>query len=143
MEGDDRISCPQDPWASRIEELISPLQEDLSPVRAECRCRQLRLVAERARRLYFIAPCDVDYIQAYGNYVRIHVGEREYVRRDTLVRLAGELQCAGFHRVHRSILLNLRRVAFAERAGDGALAFTLASGARLTSRTRLRLKEWR
>ena len=104
---------------------------------------ELRLVAERTHRLYFISPGDVDYIQAYGNYVLIHVGESEYVRRDTLIRLERELHYAGFHRVHRSILLNLRRVAFAERMGDGALAFTLASGARLTSRTRFRLKEWR
>jgi two-component system, LytTR family, response regulator len=135
MEGDDRVLC-------RIEELIALEPEEHSPVHGECRCRELRLVAERAHRLYFIAPCDVDYIQAYGNYVRIHVGEREYVKRDTLIRLEHELQCAGFHRVHRSVLLNLRRVAFAERLGDGALAFTLASGARLASRTRFRLKEW-
>ena len=143
MEGDDRVLCPADQWAGRIEELISPLQEDHYPIHGECRCRELRLVAERAHRLYFIAPCDVDYIQAYGNYVRIHLGECEYVRRDTLIRLERELQCAGFHRVHRSLLLNLRRVAFAERLGDGALAFTLASGVRLASRTRFRLKEWR
>jgi len=71
--------------------------------------------------------------------VRIHVGDCEYVRRDTLTRLTLELQAAGFHRVRRSTLLNLRRVAFAERLADGALAFTLASGARLVSRTRFRL----
>jgi two-component system LytT family response regulator len=89
--------------------------------------------------LYFIPVSDVDYIEAYGNYVRIHVGDCEYLRRDTLARLTQELQGAGFLRVRRSTLLNLRRVAFAERLGDGALAFTLASGARLVSRTRFRL----
>jgi two-component system, LytTR family, response regulator len=98
-----------------------------------------RLIAERSHRLYFLRVSDVDYIEAYGNYVRIHVGDCEYVRRDTLVRLTRELQGAGFHRVRRSALLNMRRVAFAERLGDGALVFTLASGARLVSRTRFRL----
>jgi two-component system LytT family response regulator len=98
-----------------------------------------RLIAERYHRLYFIPVSDVDYIEAYGNYVRIHVGDCEYLRRDTLARLTQELQGAGFLRVRRSTLLNLRRVAFAERLGDGALAFTLASGARLVSRTRFRL----
>lgn len=99
-----------------------------------------RLIAERAHRLYFIKVSDVDYIEAYGNYVRVHVGECEYVRRDTLARLTRELQGAGFQRVRRSTLLNLRRVVFAERLGHGALAFTLASGAKLISRTRFRLE---
>jgi two-component system, LytTR family, response regulator len=103
------------------------------------------LVGERSHRLYFIEVQDVDYIEANGNYVRIHVGDCEYVRRDTLARLSHELRGSGFQRVRRSTLLNLRRVAFAERLGDGALAFTLASGARLVSRTRFRfepLTQW-
>jgi two-component system LytT family response regulator len=98
------------------------------------------LIVERARRLYFITVADVDYIEAYGNYVRIHVGESEYMRRDTLVRLTRELRDVGFQRVRRSTLLNLRRVVLAERLRHGALAFTLASGAKLISRTRFRLQ---
>lgn len=98
-----------------------------------------RLIGERSNRLYFIEVDAVDYIEAYGNYVRIHVGNQEYVRRDTIKRLALELRGAGFEWVHRSTLLNLRRVAFAERFGEGALAFTLTCGARLLSRTRFRL----
>jgi len=132
MEGEEPVLCGQieGPGAS----LESPGVAD-----ASCRCVQLRLLAERSHRLYFIAPHDVDYIEAYGNYVRIHVGELEYVRRDTLARLSRELQVIGFLRVSRSTLLNLRRVVFAERRGGGALAFTLASGDQLLSRTRFRL----
>ena len=133
MEGDDRILSPS------AEEIVV-VPRELDAPHEMCRCRELRLIAERSHRLYFIPVCDVDYIEAYGNYVRIHVGESEYVRRDTLARLTRELHAAGFQRVHRSTLLNFRRVAFAERLGDGAFAFTLTSGARLASRTRFRLK---
>jgi hypothetical protein len=38
-------------------------------------------------------------------------------------------------------LLNLRRVAFAERMGEGALVFTLTSGVRLTSRSHFRFPD--
>ena len=124
---------------SAEEPIALPQEFDATP--EGCHCRELRLIAEKSHRLYFIPVCDVDYIEAYGNYVRIHVGESEYVRRDTLGRLTRELRGAGFMRVHRSTLLNFRRVAFAERLGDGAFAFTLTSGARLASRTRFRLKE--
>jgi DNA-binding LytR/AlgR family response regulator len=134
MHADDRILSQ-----NAEEPMFLPPEFDAS--QDGCRCRELRLIAEKAHRLYFIPVGDVDYIEAYGNYVRIHVGESEYVRRDTLARLTRELRIAGFQRVHRSTLLNFRRVAFAERLGDGAFAFTLSSGARLASRTRFHLKE--
>jgi DNA-binding LytR/AlgR family response regulator len=134
MEGDERISSQ-----NAQEPVVLP--PELATPHEGCRCRELRLIAERAHRLYFIAVCDVDYIEAYGNYVRIHVGDSEYVRRDTLARLTHELRFAGFQRVRRTTLLNFRRVAFAERLRDGAFAFTLTSGAQLVSRTRFHLKE--
>ena len=117
------------------------LPQEFDATQESCRCRDLRLIVEKAHRLYFIPVCDVDYIEAYGNYVRVHVGESEYVRRDTLSRLTRELRIAGFQRIHRSTLLNFRRVSFAERLGDGALAFTLTSGVRVPSRTRFRLRK--
>jgi two-component system, LytTR family, response regulator len=134
MQADDRIMSQ-----NTEEPIVLPQQFDAT--QEGCRCRELRLIAEKSHRLYFIPVGEVDYIEAYGNYVRIHVGESEYVRRDTLARLTRELRVAGFQRVHRSTLLNFQRVAFAERLGDGALAFTLTSGARLASRTRFHLKE--
>jgi two-component system LytT family response regulator len=98
-----------------------------------------RLICENSHRLYFIAVDDVDYIEAYGNYVLIHVGNQRYVRRDTLKRLASELRDEDFEWIRRSTLINLARVAFAEKLGHGALAFTLTSGARLVSKTGIRL----
>jgi two-component system LytT family response regulator len=100
-----------------------------------------RLIVENScrDRLYFIAVDDVDYIEAYGNYVVIHVGNQKYVRRDTLKRVAFELREHEFEWIRRSTLINLARVVFAEKLSHGALAFTLASGARLVSRTGIRL----
>lgn len=100
-----------------------------------------RLIGESScrDRLYFIAVDDVDYIEAYGNYVLIHVGNQKYVRRDTLKRVALELRDHEFEWIRRSTLINLARVVFAEKLSHGALAFTLASGARLVSRTGIRL----
>jgi two-component system, LytTR family, response regulator len=98
-----------------------------------------RLMAENSHRLYFLAVEDVDYIESCGNYVLIHVGEQKYMRRDTVKRLASELREAGFECIRRSTLINLARVAFAEKLGHGALAFTLSCGTRLVSKTRVKL----
>jgi two-component system LytT family response regulator len=83
----------------------------------------------------------VDFIEAYGNYVKIHVGTEQYLRRDTLRRLAAALRDNGFQLVRRSTLVNLKRVTFAEKCGEGALAFNLCSGTRLVSRTRFKFDE--
>jgi two-component system, LytTR family, response regulator len=92
-----------------------------------------RLVGERTGRFYFLAPGDVDYIAADSNYMYLQIGNDRYINRDSLKRLAPLLQPLGFIRISRSILLNLRRVAYAEREGRGVLAFTLNSGVRLVS----------
>jgi two-component system, LytTR family, response regulator len=100
----------------------------------------IHLMAENSHRLYFLAVEEVDYIEACGNYVLIHVGEQKYVRRDTIKRLASTLRGQGFEWIRRSTLVNLSRVAFAEKHGRGALVFTLASGTRLVSRAKIDLE---
>jgi two-component system LytT family response regulator len=98
-----------------------------------------RLVAENSQRLYFLAVEEIDYIESCGNYVVIHVGTQKYLRRDTVKRLAAELRDAGFEWIRRSTLVNIARVSFASKLEHGALAFTLACGVRLVSRSRLKL----
>ena len=99
-----------------------------------------RLVAENSQRLYFLAVEEIDYIESCGNYVVIHVGAQKYLRRDTVKRLAVELRDAGFEWIRRSTLVNIARVSFASKLEHGALAFTLACGVRLVSRSRLKLE---
>jgi DNA-binding LytR/AlgR family response regulator len=91
------------------------------------------LVGERAGRFYFLEPSDVDYISADSNYLYLQIGTDRYINRDSLKRLTPIIEPLGFIRISRSILLNLRRVAYAEREGRGVLAFTLNSGVRLVS----------
>jgi two-component system, LytTR family, response regulator len=91
------------------------------------------LVGERERRLYPVDPHKVDYIESDGNYVTLHVGPRDYIARDTLKRLESLLAPVGFIRIERSLLLNLRAIAYVQPGGRGGFAFTLASGACLRS----------
>ena len=123
----------------------SPLASAQRPLAANTmhdnhRQSTLRLMAENARKLYFLAVEDIDYIEACGNYVLIHIGDQKYVRRDTVKRLALELRDVNFEWIRRSMLINLSRVAFAEKLEHGALAFTLASGTRLVSKNRVKLE---
>lgn len=95
--------------------------------------RPLFLVGEREHRLYPLDPFEIDYVQAAGNYVTYHLGGIEYIARESIKRLDGVLAPAGFVRIERSLLLNVRAIAYAQPIGHGTFVFTLASGARLHS----------
>jgi two-component system LytT family response regulator len=86
------------------------------------------LVGERQHRLYPLELEKIDYIEAHGNYVTIRSGNCDYIRRDSIKRLAASLAERGFVRIERSVLLNVRAVAYAQVAGHGCFAFTLSSG---------------
>src|ERR1041384_4070024 len=70
--------------------------------------RGLRLIAERARRMHFIEADEVDYLEAEGNYVTLHVGADRYLTRQTLTELARLLEPLEFLRIERGLVVNLR-----------------------------------
>ena len=96
------------------------------------------LVGERQHRLYPLEVEKIDYIEAHGNYVTIRSGSCDYIRRDSIKRLAAYLAERGFMRIERSLLLNVRAVAYAQVADHGTFAFTLFSGACIQSSTSYR-----
>jgi len=92
-----------------------------------------QITAEKAQRLYFIDADAIDYVESEDSGVALHVDGETYVARNTLKHLVAVLQPLGFVRIERSVLLNLRKVAFAQRLDRGAFVFTLRNGRRLVS----------
>jgi two-component system LytT family response regulator len=95
--------------------------------------RPLFLVGEREQRLYPLDPYEVDYVRSAGNYVTYHLGNVEYIARESIKRLETLLAPTGFVRIERSLLINVRAVAFAQSLGHGSFVFTLTTGTRLHS----------
>jgi two-component system, LytTR family, response regulator len=110
--------------------LFPPLQPSgATPVPLWSHNKPRFLVGERQHRLYPLEVGKIDYIEAHGNYVTIRNGNCDYIRRDSIKRLAASLAERGFVRIERSLLLNVRAVAYAQVASHGSFAFTLSSGA--------------
>jgi hypothetical protein len=97
------------------------------------RSRPLILVGERERRLYPLAPEQIDYIESDGNYVKYYLAGTRYIARESIRRLETLLAPIGFMRIERSLLLNVRAIAYVQPIGRGSFAFTLTSGTRLQS----------
>jgi two-component system LytT family response regulator len=91
------------------------------------------LVGEREHRLYPMHPETIDYIESDGNYVTISSGNTKYISRDTIKRLAADLADVGFIRIERSLLVNIRAIAYVEAIGRGMFAFTMSAGGVLHS----------
>ena len=92
-------------------------------------------VRKRGRTL-FIAVKDVDWIEAEGKYLRLHVRERSYLVRDTIAAATRRLDERLFVRIHRSTLVNFRRVA--EIRDDTVVV--LRDGTELTMSRRFRAR---
>jgi two-component system LytT family response regulator len=74
---------------------------------------------------------EIDWIEAAGVYVTLHVGENEYLYRGGLTEVASHLDPSQFVQVHRSYVVNLRSVALLERRSHSEFEILLKSGKRL------------
>ncbi|QRN95245.1 response regulator transcription factor [Archangium violaceum] len=102
-----------------------------------------RLVVKTARETLLVRVEDVDWLEAAGNYVTVHVGREEYLVRETLEGLEAQLPTRSFARVHRSTIVNLDRIRSIRPTPGGDHRLVLRDGHELTlSRTfRARLEE--
>ncbi len=118
----------------RLINAIGRARQQLSMQRSPAEANSLRqITGEQGQRIYFIDVENIDYVESEANYVALHVEDERYLARNTLKHLAVVLAPLGFVRIERSLLINLRKVAFAERVDRGAFAFTLRNGRRLVS----------
>ena len=73
---------------------------------------------------------DLDWIEAERDYVRLHVGARSYLVRDSIRGLVERLDPAAFVRIHRSAVVRRDRVAQLAPRPGGGLTAVLSTGAR-------------
>ena len=96
-----------------------------------------RLAIRDRGRVTLVATADIDYIDAAGDYLCIHVGDDTHILRETMKTMEAKLDPARFQRIHRSTIVNLARVRAVEPHGNGECFFVLEGGRRLkVSRSR-------
>jgi len=94
--------------------------------------RSNRLMIKSGGRIHFVRMTDVDWCEAQGNYVRIHVGPAEHLVRDTMSHLESELDPMQFVRIHRSTIVNVDRIQEMQSSFNGEYVVLLRTGTRLT-----------
>jgi len=96
--------------------------------KAECLSR---VIVRDRNRVRFVKTADIDWIEASGNYVVLHVGRENHVVRETLAAFEAQLSPHDFARLSRSAIVNLDRVQHVEPAFNNEHVVVLANGARV------------
>jgi two-component system, LytTR family, response regulator len=91
-----------------------------------------RFVIKSGGRVFFLRAEDIEWIEAAGNYVKLHVGAETHVFRETMNSLEARLNPSVFFRIHRSHIVNIERVRELQPWFNGEYVVFLTSGARLT-----------
>ena len=87
-----------------------------------------RLVIRDGAEIVIIPLDSVDYVKGQDDYVEVFHGARSSLTQQTLQSLEASLDPAHFVRVHRSYVLNVRRVARLEPWGHGSKLAVLHDG---------------
>ena len=69
-----------------------------------------RLMVKHDGRVYFVKVTDVDWFEAAGNYIRVHVGRVSHLIRETMHGIEAQLDPNQFARIHRAVIVNLDRI---------------------------------
>jgi two-component system, LytTR family, response regulator len=91
-----------------------------------------RIVVKSGGRVFFLRTDQIDWIEAAGNYVRLHLGDDAHLFRETMNNMEARLDTRRFVRIHRSRIVNADRIRELQPWFNGEYVVVLQNGARLT-----------
>src|SRR5947208_9113754 len=90
-----------------------------------------RLTVKRTGRTILLPTAEIDWIETYGNYLKVHAGRESHLIRGTMQSLEMKLDPEKFVRVHRSAIVNVEKVKEIYPRSNGDQDLVLRSGQQL------------
>ncbi len=90
-----------------------------------------RLVIKSGSRVTILGVKDIDWIEADGDYVRVHAGRAWHVLRETMKHLETQFDPVRFVRIHRSTIVNVERIKELQPYFHGEYVVVLHDGTHL------------
>ena len=115
----------------RLEPSVETEHEVAEPRRSGVASYIGRFAVRTDGRVRFVAAADVDWIEADGNYMVLHVGEAQHRLRASLAGLTEGLDPKQFVRIHRSVIVNIERIREVQPWFGGDYIAILRTGAKL------------
>ena len=110
---DERFDVALERARRRVHERVAiteraAMGRQLAGVLNEMRDRRI-LIKDRGKVL-IVNEADVDWVEAEGDYVRVHTAGRGHLLRETMSAMAERLDPTRFARIHRSTIVNVSRI---------------------------------
>ena len=125
---------------SRLVELLASLSSDerdrikellAEPTWSEKERYPERLSFKDGSKVVVLGADEVDWIDAAGDYMCIHAAGKTHIIRETMKTLEARLDPTRFQRVHRSAIVNVRKVKELHPHSNGEYFLILEGGAEL------------
>ena len=91
-----------------------------------------RFVVKSGGRVFFLKNDEIYWIEAAGNYVRLHVGTETHLLRETMSAIQKKLDPALFIRIHRSTFVNIEKIKELQPWFHGEYVVIMRDGTQLT-----------
>jgi two-component system LytT family response regulator len=111
-----------------LEQRLLAIVKDLKPAPN----RVDRFVVKAGGRVFFVRNDEIDWVEAAGNYVKLHVGTESHLLRETMHSVESRLDPELFFRIHRSHIVNIERIRELQPWFNGEYVVFLKNGTRLT-----------
>lgn len=94
-------------FANRLKSFLS----NKSPISVNPHAKYVdRIVVKDRGRVYFVKVDEIEYVEASGNYVALHVGGKTHLVYDTLSKIESTLDPNRFLRIHRSTIVSIDQI---------------------------------
>ncbi len=93
--------------------------------------RPERFLVKKLGKEFLIAATDIEYLQASGNYVNLHLHARDYPLRSTMAAIEPRMDPSRFIRVHRSYMVNLDFIQEIEPLETGDARILMKDGSKI------------
>ncbi|HEV8495835.1 MAG TPA: LytTR family DNA-binding domain-containing protein [Gemmatimonadaceae bacterium] len=110
---------------SRLVSLLEELHEE--------RKYSERLIVKSSGRVFFVRTEEIDWVEASGNYVKIHTKSDAHLLRESMKNMEAKLDPKTFVRIHRSAIVNIDHIKELEPWFHGEYIVIMRDGTRLTA----------
>ena len=69
-----------------------------------------RMLVKVGRSYRLIQTDEIDWMEAEGNYIRLHLNDQSFLMRQTMCGMEKKLDPGCFVRINRSAIVNVRRI---------------------------------
>jgi len=105
---------------------IQKVADDAIPADSE-RADPGRLAVRDGRETELVVINEIDWVDAAGDYMCLHVGGKTHIMRSTMKELLAKLPEKDFVRIHRSTIVNIHRVTSVSSLSKGEFRLQLGS----------------